>query len=213
MALGTIDRTPPPFFRQGPSALTKLALFSALAVFLMAADTRWQLTQPVRAALATALLPLQQALQEYPEQAIPYAAIHRLVGARTPGQTVQMWARLGHAPSQRLGAHVDELDLVRLAHEAIRDGLALAHAGDPLDDVVQRLEVLHVHRRDDIDAGGEQRLHVLPPLLVAHSRRVAVGQFVDQCHGRAPLEHRVEVHLLEQLLDHAAHRELRGVSC
>ena len=63
MALGTIDRTPPPFFRQGPSALTKLALFSALAVFLMAADTRWQLTQPVRAALATALLPLQQTLQ------------------------------------------------------------------------------------------------------------------------------------------------------
>jgi rod shape-determining protein MreC len=63
MALGTIDRTPPPFFRQGPSALTKLALFSALAVFLMAADTRWQLTQPLRAALATALLPLQQTLQ------------------------------------------------------------------------------------------------------------------------------------------------------
>jgi len=63
MALGTIDRTPPPFFRQGPSALTKLALFSALAVFLMAADTRWGLTQPLRAALATALLPLQQVLQ------------------------------------------------------------------------------------------------------------------------------------------------------
>ncbi len=63
MALGTIDRTPPPFFRQGPSALTKLALFSALAVFLMAADTRWQLTQPLRSAVATALLPLQQTLQ------------------------------------------------------------------------------------------------------------------------------------------------------
>lgn len=63
MALGTIDRTPPPFFRQGPSALTKLALFSALAVFLMAADTRWKLTPPLRSAVATALLPLQQSLQ------------------------------------------------------------------------------------------------------------------------------------------------------
>jgi len=62
MPLGTLDRTPPPFFRQGPSALTKLALFSALAVFLMAADSRWQLTLPMRSALATALLPLQQAL-------------------------------------------------------------------------------------------------------------------------------------------------------
>ncbi len=63
MSLGSIDRTPPPFFRQGPSALTKLALFSALAVFLMAADSRWRVTQPLRAALATGLLPVQQALQ------------------------------------------------------------------------------------------------------------------------------------------------------
>jgi rod shape-determining protein MreC len=28
MPLGTLDRTPPPFFRQGPSALTKLVFFS-----------------------------------------------------------------------------------------------------------------------------------------------------------------------------------------
>ena len=63
MPLGTIDRTPPPFFRQGPSALTKLALFSALAVFLMAADSRWRFTRPLRAAVATGLLPVQTALQ------------------------------------------------------------------------------------------------------------------------------------------------------
>ena len=42
--------------------------------------------------------PLSQALQEYPEQAVPYADIHRLVGAPLPTHTVQMWARLGHAP-------------------------------------------------------------------------------------------------------------------
>lgn len=42
--------------------------------------------------------PLQQALQEYPEQAVPYAAIHQLVGAPVATHTVQMWARLGHAP-------------------------------------------------------------------------------------------------------------------
>jgi rod shape-determining protein MreC len=60
--LGTLDRTPPPFFRQGPSALTKLAVFSALAVFLMAADSRLKYTQPVRAAIATVLLPIQRVL-------------------------------------------------------------------------------------------------------------------------------------------------------
>jgi hypothetical protein len=42
--------------------------------------------------------PLQQALQEYPEQAVPHAQIRRLLGADAPGQTVQMWARVGHAP-------------------------------------------------------------------------------------------------------------------
>ncbi|MBL8320213.1 MAG: rod shape-determining protein MreC [Burkholderiaceae bacterium] len=62
MPLGTLDRTPPPFFRQGPSALTKLAVFSALAVFLMAADSRLKYIQPVRGAIATALLPVQKAL-------------------------------------------------------------------------------------------------------------------------------------------------------
>lgn len=44
-----------------------------------------------------AMHPLSQALQEYPEQAEPYAAIHRLLGAPQPEQTVQMWARVGYA--------------------------------------------------------------------------------------------------------------------
>ncbi len=59
---GTIDRTPPPIFRQGPSALTKLVFFSALAVFLMVADRRFGVVEPLRAALATALLPAERAL-------------------------------------------------------------------------------------------------------------------------------------------------------
>jgi hypothetical protein len=43
--------------------------------------------------------PLQQALQEYAEQAAPHAAIRRLLDAGRPGQTVQMWARLGYGPA------------------------------------------------------------------------------------------------------------------
>jgi hypothetical protein len=42
------------------------------------------------------LHPLQQALQEYPEQAGPYAAFRALAGAGAG--TVQMWARAGFAP-------------------------------------------------------------------------------------------------------------------
>jgi rod shape-determining protein MreC len=59
MPLGTLDGTPPPFFRQGPSALSKLTFFSALALFLMVADVRLHVTQPLRATLATVLYPVQ----------------------------------------------------------------------------------------------------------------------------------------------------------
>ena len=45
-----------------------------------------------------AMQPLQQALQEYPEQAGPYADIRGLLDAPGPPQTVQMWARVGYAP-------------------------------------------------------------------------------------------------------------------
>jgi rod shape-determining protein MreC len=68
MALGSFDRTPPPFFRQGPSALSKMLFFSACAVLLMAADTRLQLAQPARAVIATALAPIERLLM------IPVAA-------------------------------------------------------------------------------------------------------------------------------------------
>lgn len=70
MPLGTLDRTPPPFFRQGPSALSKLAFFSALALFLMAADARFKVAEPLRAGLAIALLPVQRTL------AVPVAIWH-----------------------------------------------------------------------------------------------------------------------------------------
>ncbi|WP_395688830.1 hypothetical protein [Caenimonas koreensis] len=69
----------------------------------------------VRAQLAATaqglvMQPLSQALQEYPEQAAPYAQIHKLAGAQ--GGTVQMWTRLGYAkpaqPAPRRGvdAHI-----------------------------------------------------------------------------------------------------------
>lgn len=73
MPLGTLDRTPPPFFRQGPSALTRVVFFASLAVFLMALDTRAGLTTPLRTVLAVALHPLQQ---------VALAPVHALAGLR-----------------------------------------------------------------------------------------------------------------------------------
>ena len=59
MALAPLGREPPPLFRQGPSALSKLIFFSALALFLMVADVRFQMMQPVRTVLATVIYPFQ----------------------------------------------------------------------------------------------------------------------------------------------------------
>lgn len=59
MPLGTLDGTPPPFFRQGPSARSKLLFFSTLAVLLMVADARFHVTQPLRSVLAAVLYPVQ----------------------------------------------------------------------------------------------------------------------------------------------------------
>jgi hypothetical protein len=58
----------------------------------------------VRAQLAAAaqglsMHPLSQALQEYPEQASHYKAVHQLLGATERGHTVQMWTRLGYGPA------------------------------------------------------------------------------------------------------------------
>lgn len=50
-------------------------------------------------AAGLSMQPISQALQEYPEQAALYGEIHRLLDAPAPRHTVQMWARLGYAPS------------------------------------------------------------------------------------------------------------------
>lgn len=62
MALATLDRRPPPLFRQGPTALSKLLICAALSLALMVADARFGVVTPLRSLMATVLNPLQRAL-------------------------------------------------------------------------------------------------------------------------------------------------------
>ncbi|MFM7025123.1 MAG: rod shape-determining protein MreC [Limnohabitans sp.] len=59
MALDSLDRSPPPFFRQGFPALSKLLLFGLLSILLMAADHRLGLSQPIRSTISVVLAPMQ----------------------------------------------------------------------------------------------------------------------------------------------------------
>ena len=63
---------------------------------------------------------------------------------------------LAEAFQQFLGGDVHQLDLVRLFQHRIGQRLADAHAGDPLDDVVDALQVLDVQRRVDVDPRIQQ---------------------------------------------------------
>ena len=78
----------------------------------IAAGRAYARVQLAATAHGVVMHPLQQALQEYPQQATPHAEIHALVGAARPAQTVQMWARVGFAepvgPAPRRGvdAHI-----------------------------------------------------------------------------------------------------------
>lgn len=122
MPLGTLDRTPPPFFRQGPSALTKLVFFAALAVFLMVADGRFRIVVPLRAGLAVLLLPVQRTL------AVPVQLWRN--GADYLGGLDQA-LQAGRAADARLAAQSEKaarVDQLRAENERLRALLELRPA-------------------------------------------------------------------------------------
>jgi rod shape-determining protein MreC len=116
MPHGTFDRSPPPFFRQGPSAFSRLLFFASLSIFLMAADRHLALVRPLRVALATMLYPVQEAL------------LTPVQGAET------------------LGAFVDGITDARQAEQAARAALArqsqVALQVRPLEEENNRLRAL-----------------------------------------------------------------------
>lgn len=119
MPLGTLDRSPPPFFKQGPSALSKLVVFSALALFLMVADVRFQLTKPIRSALATALYPVQWLVLQ------PVQALSQTGGYFTSLHQAQ---RSEAVALQRLAAQAGQslqLDQLQLENQRLRELLAM----------------------------------------------------------------------------------------
>ena len=79
----------------------------------------------------------------------------------------------------------------------IGHGLRDADPRDAPDDVVQALDVLHVHRREHVDARDEQFLDVPPALGMAAARGIRVRELIDQQHRRAPLQGGIEVELLQ----------------
>lgn len=119
MPLGTLDRAPPPFFRQGLSALSKLVVCTALAVFLMVADTRFGVTQPLRLVIADALYPLQWLVLQ-PVEGLRAAARYFQSLHAAQGSVEEMRAALA-----RQSLEVNQLADLRLENARLRQLLEL----------------------------------------------------------------------------------------
>ena len=150
--------------------------------------------------LAVALQPLVDLVRQPQQRELAQrrqVADPEVVGERRIDLLGLVDVAVRHPAAQRLGRHVDQLDLVGGPDDRVGHRLPLRYAGDLLDDVVERLQVLDVHRGDDVDAGVEQLVDVLPALLVARAWHVGVRELVDEGDLGVPGQDRVEVHLLE----------------
>lgn len=153
MPLGTLDRTPPPFFKQGPSALSKLLVFSAMALFLMVADVRFQVTGPVRSAMATVLYPVQ------------WLVMQPIQAASTAG---------GYLTSLHEAQRTEREALERLSAQAARS----LQVEQLLQENQHLREMLTMRERSQSVATGAQ---VLYDTADPYSRKVVIDR--GQAHG------------------------------
>lgn len=66
-----MEYTPPPFFKRGPSLITRFAFFSLMSIVVLVADARFNYLRQVRAALSMIVVPMQEVT------ALPAAAMVR----------------------------------------------------------------------------------------------------------------------------------------
>jgi len=169
MALASLGREPPPFFRQGPSAFSRLLVFSSLALLLMVADARFALMQPLRTALSVVLYPLQW-LAVRPVLLIQGA--QSTLGAVTANEATLAVLRQQMATESQRANQADQL---LLENRRLRDLLALQSRLEPPSVAAQVLyDAADPYTRKVIlDKGELQGLHLGAPVL---DERGVLGQ-------------------------------------
>jgi rod shape-determining protein MreC len=164
MPLGTVDRRAPSLFRQGPSLLSQMAFYSALALFLMVADARFKLTEPVRQVVASVLYPVQWLVIQ------PVALVEQAAGYMQSLEQAQAQTR---AADQRL---VQVAQSAHLAEQLLDENLhlrALLALREHLASPAQAAEVVHdtpdpYTRRVVIDRGQTSGIALGSPVLDAN---------------------------------------------
>ena len=161
MPLGTLHRTPPPFFKQGPSAISKLLFFSAMSVLLMVADARFHVTQPIRAVFAVSLYPVQW-LAMSPQALIEQGAQYFVSRDQAQNAAREMQRQL-LAQAQRAG----QVEQLTLENRKLRE---LLHLHERLSTHSTAAEVLYdaadpYSRKVIIDKGFSQDIKEGSPVM------------------------------------------------
>ncbi|TDF24179.1 rod shape-determining protein MreC [Delftia tsuruhatensis] len=102
----TLDHSAPSLFKRRPSRVSQLAIYSALALFLMVADARFRITDPVRVAVSTVLYPVQWVMLK------PVEAVHdasRYLGSLDEAQAREQGARKELVAMAQRASLADEL--------------------------------------------------------------------------------------------------------
>ena len=134
MPYGSLDRTPPPFFKQGPTSLSKLLLLSALALFLMVADNRFEFGKVVRASLATALNPVVNTVLK------PVAAVQDSFKYLDTLNNVKLSEQEAHTKLLLLSQRANQVETLALENSRLRQLLSLK---ETLSTPAQAAEVLY----------------------------------------------------------------------
>lgn len=134
MPLGTLDRTAPTLFKHGPSPLSRLTLYSALALFLMVADARFHVAEPLRKAVATVLYPLQWLMLQPVELAGKGAQYFQSL------QAAQQAADEASKKMAQMSVRAGEADQLLRENAELRQLLALR---ERLDTPAQAAQVLY----------------------------------------------------------------------
>ncbi|MEQ1536758.1 MAG: rod shape-determining protein MreC [Burkholderiaceae bacterium] len=134
MPYGSLDRTPPPFFKQGPTSLSKLLLLSALALFLMVADKRFEFGKIVRASLATALNPVVNTVLK------PVATVQDSFKYLDTINSVKLSEQEAHKKLLLLSQRANQVETLALENSRLRQLLSLK---ETLSTPAQAAEVLY----------------------------------------------------------------------
>jgi rod shape-determining protein MreC len=119
MRYGSLDRTPPPFFKQGPTSLSKLLLLSALALFLMVADKRFEFGKIVRVSLATVLSPITNVVLK------PVVAIQDSFKYLDALSSVKLSEQDAHTKLLQLSQRANQVETLALENTRLRQLLSL----------------------------------------------------------------------------------------